>query len=184
MKRIVKTTAIAIALATPLVLTETVAAAQNFLPKQSHNEWTANTLIGQPVKNSKNETVGDVNDLLFAENGKLVAVVIGVGGFLGLGEKNVAVPVGLVRIEGKKTKDVVLRVNLPKSEFSNAPRFRPLEGVGVGTIGKLFQQAKDLGADVSGAAKKAIKKGKELGKKAAEKVTETKDATKDEKKPQ
>ncbi len=184
MKRLMKTTAIAMAVAAPLVVTQTVVAAQNFIASQSQGEWTASTLIGQPVKNSKNETVGDVNDLVFSENGKLAAVVIGVGGFLGIAEKNVAVPVALVRIEGQSTKDAALRVNLPKAAFLDAPTYQPLKGVGIGTMGKLFQQAKDVGKDVSAAAKKAVEKGKELGEKAAEKATELKDSVVGEKKSQ
>lgn len=41
---------------------------------------------------ANNESIGDVNDVLMDRNGQSVAVVIGVGGFLGIGEKNVAVP--------------------------------------------------------------------------------------------
>jgi len=51
-------------------------------------------LIGQPVYSTAGddaEEIGSINDLVFSENGQIEAVVIGVGGFLGIGEKNVAV---------------------------------------------------------------------------------------------
>lgn len=51
-------------------------------------------LIGQPVYSSAGdeaEEIGNINDIVFSENGQIEAVVIGVGGFLGIGEKNVAV---------------------------------------------------------------------------------------------
>lgn len=51
-------------------------------------------LIGQPVYSSAGddaEEIGSINDLVFSESGQIEAVVIGVGGFLGIGEKNVAV---------------------------------------------------------------------------------------------
>ncbi|KKB86428.1 hypothetical protein VW29_02370 [Devosia limi DSM 17137] len=51
-------------------------------------------LIGQPVFSSAGddaEEIGNISDIVFDENGQIVAVVIGVGGFLGLGEKAVAV---------------------------------------------------------------------------------------------
>ncbi|WP_052951891.1 PRC-barrel domain-containing protein [Devosia soli] len=51
-------------------------------------------LIGQPVYSSAGddaEEIGSINDLVFSEGGQIEAVVIGVGGFLGIGEKNVAV---------------------------------------------------------------------------------------------
>jgi hypothetical protein len=54
-------------------------------------------LIGQPVYSSAGddaEEIGSINDLVFSEGGQIEAVVIGVGGFLGIGEKNVAVDFG------------------------------------------------------------------------------------------
>jgi len=54
----------------------------------------ATKLIGMPVYSSPAddaEEIGTVNDLVFAEDGQITAVVIGVGGFLGIGQKNVAV---------------------------------------------------------------------------------------------
>src|SRR5215510_6918227 len=54
--------------------------------------WRASKLVGLSVYNEKNESVGSINDMLTDKNGKIVAVVIGVGGFLGLGEHLVAVP--------------------------------------------------------------------------------------------
>lgn len=51
-------------------------------------------LIGQPVYSSAGddaEEIGTINDLVFSAEGNITAVVIGVGGFLGIGEKNVAV---------------------------------------------------------------------------------------------
>lgn len=51
-------------------------------------------LIGQPVYSSAGddaEEIGNISDLVFDENGQITAVVIGVGGFLGIGEKAVAV---------------------------------------------------------------------------------------------
>ncbi len=48
--------------------------------------------MGLSVYNDKNESLGSINDLLTDKSGKIVAVVIGVGGFLGVGEHLVAVP--------------------------------------------------------------------------------------------
>ena len=51
----------------------------------------ASNLIGQAVYNCQDETIGDINDLVTDEGGKVVAVLVGNGGFLGLGEKDVAI---------------------------------------------------------------------------------------------
>jgi sporulation protein YlmC with PRC-barrel domain len=57
-----------------------------------HGNWRASKIVGLSVYNDKNESVGSINDMLTDKNGKIVAVVIGVGGFLGVGEHLVAVP--------------------------------------------------------------------------------------------
>lgn len=54
--------------------------------------WRASKLVGLSVYNDANESVGSINELLTDKNGKITAVVIGVGGFLGVGEHLVAVP--------------------------------------------------------------------------------------------
>lgn len=51
----------------------------------------AEDLLGATVYNGADESVGDINDLIIGLDGTVEGVVIGVGGFLGLGEKNVAV---------------------------------------------------------------------------------------------
>ena len=54
-------------------------------------EWRTSKLIGLNVYNDNNEKLGDINELLVDQNGKIQAAVIGVGGFLGIGENDVAV---------------------------------------------------------------------------------------------
>ena len=54
--------------------------------------WRASKLMGLDVYNDNNEKLGDVNEIILDKNGKVTAVVIGVGGFLGMGEHDVAVP--------------------------------------------------------------------------------------------
>jgi sporulation protein YlmC with PRC-barrel domain len=61
-------------------------------PSTFTGNWRASKVVGLSVYNDKNESVGSINDLLTDKNGKIVAVVIGVGGFLGVGEHLVAVP--------------------------------------------------------------------------------------------
>jgi sporulation protein YlmC with PRC-barrel domain len=54
--------------------------------------WRASKLKGVNVYNNSNEKIGDIEELMLDNTGRIVAVVIGVGGFLGMGEHNVAVP--------------------------------------------------------------------------------------------
>jgi sporulation protein YlmC with PRC-barrel domain len=54
--------------------------------------WRASKLVGLNVYNDNNESLGSINDLLTDKNGNIKAVIIGVGGFLGVGEHLVAIP--------------------------------------------------------------------------------------------
>lgn len=59
----------------------------------------ASELIDQTVYSSTGddaEDIGKVSDLIFSEDGRIAGVVIGVGGFLGIGEKSVAVPFSML----------------------------------------------------------------------------------------
>lgn len=49
-------------------------------------------IMGQAVYNEKNEKVGDVNDVVLASDGKAAYFLVGAGGFLGMGERDVAIP--------------------------------------------------------------------------------------------
>lgn len=55
-------------------------------------EWRASKMSGLKVYNEANENIGSVNDLLMDKSGAIKIAVIGVGGFLGMGEHLVAVP--------------------------------------------------------------------------------------------
>src|SRR5882672_557232 len=59
--------------------------------------WRASKMSGLSVYNDKNESVGSINDLLTDKTGNIKAVVIGVGGFLGVGEHLVAIPFDKVK---------------------------------------------------------------------------------------
>jgi len=54
-------------------------------------QWRSSKLIGLNVYNDNNEKIGDIADMLVDQSGKIQAVIIGVGGFLGMGERWVAV---------------------------------------------------------------------------------------------
>jgi len=62
------------------------------MTEQSLSQWRASKLVGVDVYGADNQRIGDINEVLLNKDGMAEAVVIGVGGFLGIGEKNVAVP--------------------------------------------------------------------------------------------
>ena len=52
--------------------------------EQKNDEWLASNLIGKSVENARNETIGEISDLVADQNGKIVAALIHVGGFIGI----------------------------------------------------------------------------------------------------
>ncbi|MGP9809930.1 PRC-barrel domain-containing protein [Rhodopseudomonas sp. NSM] len=60
-------------------------------PASDTGQWRTSKLMGLDVYNQANEKLGDINEVLIDNSGRVQAVVIGVGGFLGVGERDVAV---------------------------------------------------------------------------------------------
>jgi hypothetical protein len=92
---------------------------------QDKNTYLASALIGSWVHSPDNQTVGDVNDVIINPSGDVVGVVIGVGGFLGMGEKEVAVALNRMTISQSESFDsanVILNVSL--AELEAAPAFK------------------------------------------------------------
>ncbi|MBB3592324.1 sporulation protein YlmC with PRC-barrel domain [Rhizobium sp. BK529] len=99
----------------------------SYLTQQAADQISANTYIGQSVYNGNNESIGKVNDLIMKKDGGLVAAVIGVGGFLGIGEKNVAVPIAKITV-AQNTQDgsVKLTTTETAESLKAAPEFKTL----------------------------------------------------------
>lgn len=76
--------------ATPAPAAETTKVPDNNLAGQG--KWRATKLIGVDVYGPDNKKVGDITEVLFDKTGKIEMVTVGVGGFLGMGSKDVAIP--------------------------------------------------------------------------------------------
>jgi sporulation protein YlmC with PRC-barrel domain len=63
-----------------------------FMTQAQKGEYRASKFVGVNIYNNNNENVGEINEVMVDKDGSIRAVVIGVGGFLGIGEKNVALP--------------------------------------------------------------------------------------------
>ena len=99
MKRIILIATVAAFAAAPaLAKTEHVAnkpvatANVHYIPKVTPDLWRTSEIKGTDVYNDRNEKIGTVDDVLLDQHGSVKGVVIGVGGFLGVGERNIAVP--------------------------------------------------------------------------------------------
>jgi sporulation protein YlmC with PRC-barrel domain len=72
--------------------------ASGWITQLQPDQWPSSKLEGPDVYSSNNaDKIGDIRDLIFDSSGKVQAVVIGVGGYLGIGKRNIAVPLGQIR---------------------------------------------------------------------------------------
>jgi len=102
------------------------AAAINYVTQQSDQQLLGSKLIGASVTGNDNASIGDVNDVLVGRSGTIEGVVIGVGGFLGMGEKNVAVPFQALQVatDGNAANTPKITLQVSKNDLKNAPEFK------------------------------------------------------------
>jgi sporulation protein YlmC with PRC-barrel domain len=89
----------------------------------SSKAMLASYFIGSTVYSTANENVGDINDLVFDAEGKVNAAVIGVGGFLGMGEKDVAVPLDKITMTKDENGAVKYVIQATREQLEAAPAF-------------------------------------------------------------
>lgn len=109
-----------------------------FITSQAADQWVFTKFRGIDVRGPDNSSIGSVNDLLFDGTGKIIGVVIGVGGFLGIGTKNVAIDMSafdLVPADSSNNdinntsaandpSNVKLKVAWTKDQLRDAPDFQ------------------------------------------------------------
>jgi hypothetical protein len=113
------------------------ASGTKFIAWQGADKWAFTKFRGSDVRGPDDASIGSVNDLLFDKSGKIIGVVIGVGGFLGIGTKNVAIDMSAFNVvpadsgssEIGKTSaasdpsNVKLKVAWTKDQLRDAPDF-------------------------------------------------------------
>ena len=93
---------------------------QQFLSQQQPGQVLASDLMKKNILGSNNQRVGDVSDLVLSEKGDIVAVLVGVGGFLGIGEKTVAVPFDQLKRSPETNQ---LTGSFTREQLERAPAF-------------------------------------------------------------
>ena len=100
----------------------------NFVTKQSADQHLASKFNGTDVIGADDAKIGDVSDVLFDKDRKIIAFIVGVGGFLGIGSKDVAIdPASFQAVPGKDATDTKLRLSMTKDELKAAPAFEPYQ---------------------------------------------------------
>jgi ribosomal 30S subunit maturation factor RimM len=138
MKRLLSTTALVIAMAGG-AHAETGATHFGQVEMQQ-GDFYASNLIGMRIYNAENavandttiaadgeaewDDIGEINDLLVTKDGEVSAVILGVGGFLGMGERDVAIPMDAITIVREQdSNDRFLVVSTTKDALKEMPAF-------------------------------------------------------------
>lgn len=87
-------------------------------------DFLTSKLVGAKVVGKGNEELGEVADLMLAANGNLRAVVIGVGGVMGVGTRYVAVSPGSIRMSYTRSARVLVVLNATPEQIGAAPEFQ------------------------------------------------------------
>jgi hypothetical protein len=109
-----------------------------FMQTQDPTQWRGTKLIGASVYGPDNASIGEINDVIIGSDGAIKAVVIGVGGFLGVGQKDVAVPFNTLNVTRTPDSNSInkITVSYTKDQLKSAPQFAYLgTGSGASTTG-------------------------------------------------
>ena len=102
--------------------TTSAPSANRFTTNEAQGQWLVGNLWDKSVYNAAGKSIGELKDVLIDKDGKVTALVIGVGGFLGLGEKNVAVDYADLHKNGGITPDRIT-LGMSEEDLRNAPKF-------------------------------------------------------------
>ena len=119
-----------------------------FLAKQASDDWLASNLIGHTVYNAQDEIVGDINDLVTDRDGKIVAALVGSGGFLGIGQKDVALRFEDLKLARDENDSVKIIADVNKEVLAAAPDYQTLAEQEV-TVGAAKDDREDLGGETA-----------------------------------
>jgi hypothetical protein len=96
-----------------------------YASQQNANDMLASNFLNHPVYGPKDEKLGKITDLIIDGEGEAVAVIVGVGGFLGIGEKDVAITFKALTPKTKNGSSY-LTIDVTKEALKNAPKFTKL----------------------------------------------------------
>src|SRR5664280_2355220 len=100
----------------------------NFVASQKPDQWLASKFKGTDVLGADNQKIGDVSDILFDKSGKVDAIIVSVGGFLGLGSKHVAIaPSSFDVVKGQNDTSDKLKISATKDQLEQAQNFEPYQ---------------------------------------------------------
>lgn len=94
---------------------------------EANSDWRASQLIGLTMTNALDQSVGTVSDIIIDSDGKVVAVIVNVGGFLGLGETAVPIALRHLVITRVDADQLAIRTSLSREAIDQAARQEPVD---------------------------------------------------------
>lgn len=104
---------------TPAPATNTAATTE----ARASSSMLASQFMGQTVWSPNNENVGEINDIVMNKELDTIVAIVGVGGFLGIGEKDVAIPIDQITANKDANNNLTLRIAMTKQQLESAPAF-------------------------------------------------------------
>jgi sporulation protein YlmC with PRC-barrel domain len=98
--------------------------AAQIMPSIPANSATITHWYKQSVYDANDSKIGEIMDVLIDKEGKATTLIVGVGGFLGMGEKDVAVPFNAVQVTNKNNNKWYLVMNSTKDALKSAKGFK------------------------------------------------------------
>jgi hypothetical protein len=139
-----------------------------FLATQGDNQYLARDLVlFAKVQNADGQIIGDVEDLILNTDNQVEGVVMGTGGFVGIGEKRVAVRLSALQIKNEDGKVTVVLPQATKEVLDALPPFNRTEPP-KSLLDRAIERAKELTAKSSVTAKDAYERAKPTLEKAGE----------------
>ena len=87
------------------------------------NATQAGDLTGAKIQTHSGEEVGSVKELIIDETGQVIAILVNIGGFLGMGEKEVAIGWSHITLSGTPEERVLL-IDVSSDELKEAPEYK------------------------------------------------------------
>ena len=157
-----------------------------FTAQQPNQYLAADLLLKAKVHDADGKIFGDVEDLILNENNQVEGVIIGIGGFLGMGEKRIGVRYSALQFTDKDGKTIVSLPQATKAVLESLPEYkraRPPKSF----LESVTERAKELSAKTADSTKDAYDKAKktvdpvleEAGKQASEAFKKAKETAAD-----
>lgn len=109
--------------------TTTTTTVQRGTVTMSADDHLASRLIGSTIRSGTNESIGDINDIVIDNSGRVKAVIAGIGGFLGIGEHRVMLQFDQLQLNRDSNNRLFISSQMTRDQLRALPEWRDLNEV-------------------------------------------------------